>query len=111
MRLDKKPEGPKGAEVLAASMACRSTVVSHRESDASPDRRAAERPSEHDLELRHGCHQRFLQKPELTVPDAYKTLKRKIAARCPGVPATRSNARRSHIIVDFSMGSALRPWG
>ena len=42
---------------------------------------------------------------------SYKISERKIAARCPGVPATRSNARRFHIIVDFSISSTLRPWG
>ena len=36
---------------------------------------------------------------------------RKIAARCPGVPATRSNARGFQIIANYSMSSPLRPSG
>lgn len=36
----------------------------------------------------------------------YRFRDRKIAARCPGVPATRSNARRFQIIANYSMS-----WG
>ena len=41
----------------------------------------------------------------------YRFRDRKIAARCPGVPATRSNARRFQIIANYSMSSPLRPSG
>jgi hypothetical protein len=41
----------------------------------------------------------------------YRFRDRKIAARCPGVPATRSNARRFQIIANYSMRSPLRPSG
>jgi hypothetical protein len=32
------------------------------------DRRAAERASEHDLQPRHRCNERFFQEAELTIP-------------------------------------------
>jgi hypothetical protein len=41
--------------------------------------------------------------------DRFRDLK--IAARCPVVPATRSNARRFQIIANYSMSSPLRPSG
>jgi hypothetical protein len=39
----------------------------------------------------------------------YRFRDRKIAARCPGVSATRSNATRYQIIANYSMSSPLRP--
>ena len=43
------------------------------------------------------------------VPVSIQISDRKIGARCPSVPATRSNARRFQIIANYSMSSPLGP--
>jgi hypothetical protein len=67
------------------------------------DRRAAERPPEHDLESRHRHHQRFVQKTVLAVRDDLD------AAEYGGEQdAHRDNARRQelHVVAAARSGEA-----